>query len=90
MVLVPLLAGPAVIFDGLVYGADRLHPHSHTRWSVMVTGPATRITARLDMARDQQLLVPWIDVEWTDSSASPPNPSPAAAPNDDEPSTDIH
>ncbi|MFJ9909415.1 pyridoxamine 5'-phosphate oxidase family protein [Streptomyces sp. NPDC101152] len=47
----------------VVYEADQISPQTHTGWSVMVTGPATRITAPAEVARYRQLLVPWIDID---------------------------
>lgn len=51
--------GPEVV----AYEADEIDPDTHTGWSVVVTGVATRITDPDDLARCQSLLVPWIDAE---------------------------
>ncbi|MEU6256973.1 pyridoxamine 5'-phosphate oxidase family protein [Streptomyces sp. NPDC047043] len=45
----------------VVYEADQIDPRTRTGWSVMVTGPATRITAPAEAARYRHLLIPWID-----------------------------
>lgn len=47
----------------VVYEADEIDPQTRTGWSVMVTGPATPITAPLEVARYRQLLVPWIEMD---------------------------
>ncbi|MET8247652.1 pyridoxamine 5'-phosphate oxidase family protein [Streptomyces sp. NPDC005202] len=45
----------------VAYEADEIDPATHTGWSVVVTGLATRVTDPDDLARYQGLLVPWID-----------------------------
>ncbi|MEU6258607.1 pyridoxamine 5'-phosphate oxidase family protein [Streptomyces sp. NPDC047043] len=47
----------------VVYEADEIDPQTRTGWSVMVSGPATRITAPVEVARYRQLLLPWIDMD---------------------------
>ena len=56
-----VLARTTSVADVVVYEADDLDPHTRTGWSVMVTGPATQITAPADVARYQDLLRPWIE-----------------------------
>lgn len=57
------LIGSSTVAEVVVYEADHLDLLSHTGWSVMVTGRASRITAPLEVSRYQKLLTPWIDKE---------------------------
>ncbi|MFE2736261.1 pyridoxamine 5'-phosphate oxidase family protein [Streptomyces sp. NPDC059349] len=47
----------------VVYEADQIDLEARTGWSVMVTGRASLVTDPLDVARYQQLLTPWIDID---------------------------
>lgn len=46
----------------VAYEADDIDRVTHTGWSVVVTGVATRVTATEELARYRRLLVPWIGV----------------------------
>jgi nitroimidazol reductase NimA-like FMN-containing flavoprotein (pyridoxamine 5'-phosphate oxidase superfamily) len=43
----------------VAYEADDIDPATHTGWSVVVTGVATRVTDAEELARYQRLLTPW-------------------------------
>ncbi|MET7380663.1 pyridoxamine 5'-phosphate oxidase family protein [Streptomyces sp. NPDC005526] len=47
----------------VAYEADEIDPDTHTGWSVVVTGLATRVTDPDDLARYQGLLHPWVGTE---------------------------
>ncbi|MGX4688404.1 pyridoxamine 5'-phosphate oxidase family protein [Streptomyces sp. JNUCC 63] len=47
----------------VAYEADDIDRVTHTGWSVVVTGVATRVTAPEELARYRRLLVPWIGTE---------------------------
>lgn len=68
----------AAVDQVVVCEADQIDPQTRTGWSVVVTGPATRITPP-ELSRYRQLLVPGSTWTWTTSSASPAASSPAAA-----------
>ncbi|RPF38325.1 pyridoxamine 5'-phosphate oxidase family protein [Streptomyces sp. TLI_185] len=50
------------VAEVVVYEADQIDPQTRTGWSVMVTGPATPVTAPLEVVRYQGLLTPWADM----------------------------
>ncbi|MGX1913554.1 pyridoxamine 5'-phosphate oxidase family protein [Streptomyces phaeochromogenes] len=51
------------VAEVVVYEADHLDQQTRTGWSVMVTGRATRITDPLEVARYQEHLIPWVDMD---------------------------
>lgn len=57
-----LLRDPSLA-EVVVYEADQIDLEARTGWSVMVTGRASLVTDPLDVARYQQLLTPWIDID---------------------------
>jgi hypothetical protein len=57
------LSSGAFVDEVVVYEADQFDINARTGWSVMVTGPATRIHAPMDIDRYRHLLVPWIDAD---------------------------
>jgi nitroimidazol reductase NimA-like FMN-containing flavoprotein (pyridoxamine 5'-phosphate oxidase superfamily) len=57
------LLGRALRSEVVAYEADEIDSATRTGWSVVVTGTATRITDPAALARNQRLLMPWIDLE---------------------------
>lgn len=57
-----LLAG-ATASEVVVYEADRIDEDTHTGWSVMVTGTASRVTDPQALVRYHAELTPWIGTE---------------------------
>jgi len=57
-----LLRDPSLA-EVVVYEADQIDLEARTGWSVLVTGRASLVTDPLDVARYQQLLMPWIDID---------------------------
>ena len=47
----------------VAYEADEIDPATHTGWSVVVTGTATRVVDAGALARYTGLLMPWVDAE---------------------------
>ncbi|MFD7781299.1 pyridoxamine 5'-phosphate oxidase family protein [Streptomyces sp. NPDC059753] len=57
-----LLRDPS-LSEVVVYEADQIDLEARTGWSVMVTGRASLVTDPLEVARYQQLLTPWVDID---------------------------
>ncbi|MFD7443310.1 pyridoxamine 5'-phosphate oxidase family protein [Streptomyces sp. NPDC059909] len=58
-----MLLGSAIESEVVAYEADELDPATRTGWSVIVTGVATRVSDQTDIARYQNMLIPWVDME---------------------------
>jgi nitroimidazol reductase NimA-like FMN-containing flavoprotein (pyridoxamine 5'-phosphate oxidase superfamily) len=57
------LLGPAGGGNVVAYQADQIDEANHTGWSVVVTGTASLVRDPDQLARYQELLVPWAAVE---------------------------
>lgn len=58
-----MLLDGSMASEVVAYEADTIDPRTHTGWSVVVTGIATRVTDPDDLVRYRTLLVPWVDTE---------------------------
>ncbi|MFF4509147.1 pyridoxamine 5'-phosphate oxidase family protein [Streptomyces sp. NPDC001401] len=57
------LLATASASEVVVYEADRIDEDTHTGWSVMVTGTASRVTEPQVLSRYHAELTPWINTE---------------------------